>query len=400
MRKIWLISRNTYRHRVRSGSFLFGTFFLPVLMIIAGVVAFIVFRDRDDLDCLGWVDQTQQLSMVTYFQTKDISLSLINFEDIEQAQAAFKAGQINAYLLIPPGYFQGEPVVYYGEDPPGSDLSMTIERMIRKSLLPDASESTLNQIEDPATVIFVEFPSGAEISSGFGLVARVATPAIMAALFAMAVVFTTGQMGSAVVREKEQSAMEIVITSLRPSELVAGNVLGMSLLVLTQFSIWISGGIIALLIFTSGEIALGTFILPWGTILWGLLLILPGFLLFAILAAGAGIIAGDCQQAQQLPAFVGLLAFVPLWFTPLLMSQPDGNAAIALTLFLLTAPTVALLRMAFAVVPTWQLAVSFASILLSLVLATWILARIFRAAMLIYGQPLRPLQLWQALHQS
>jgi ABC-2 type transport system permease protein len=181
---------------------------------------------------------------------------------------------------------------------------------------------------------------------------------------------------------------------------VAGKVLGLSLLVLTQFSIWISGGIIAVLIFTSGEISLGTFILPWGAILWGLLLIPPGFLLFAILAAGAGIIAGDSQQAQQLSAFVGLLAFVPLWFTPLLMSQPDGNAAIALTLFPLTAPTVALLRMAFAVVPTWQLAVSFASILLSLVLATWIVARIFRAAMLIYGQPLRPLQLWQALRQS
>ncbi|MFU8771358.1 MAG: ABC transporter permease, partial [Anaerolineales bacterium] len=167
-----------------------------------------------------------------------------------------------------------------------------------------------------------------------------------------------------------------------------------------QYSIWILGGIIALMLFASGGAEIGAIMLPWRAILWGILLTLPGFLLFAVLAAGAGVIAGDNQQAQQLASIVGLFAFVPLWFTAFLITQPDGSIAIALTLFPLTAPTVALVRMVFSEVPTWQLLASCASLLVSLLLAVWIVARIFRVAMLVYGQPFRPVQIWKALLQS
>ncbi|MBE0409162.1 MAG: ABC transporter permease [Anaerolineales bacterium] len=401
MRKIWLIATNVYRTRVRSGTFLFLTFFLPLLMVVAGlIVPLFLFRDEDSVQRMGIIDQTLQLSLPSNIQTEETSLNLIHLADLEQAHNEFQAGHIDAYLVIPSGYFEGETVVFYGEDPPGTTLTMALERLLRASLLPDEPETLLDLIENPSEVIYIEQSTGTEITSPFGLAARMATPAIIAFLFAMAVAFSSGQLGSAIVREKEQRAMEIVITSLRPSQLVAGNVLGMSLLVLTQYSIWILGGIIALMLFASGGAEIGAIMLPWRAILWGILLTLPGFLLFAVLAAGAGVIAGDNQQAQQLASIVGLFAFVPLWFTALLITQPDGSIAIALTLFPLTAPTVALVRMVFSEVPTWQLLASCASLLVSLLLAVWIVARIFRVAMLVYGQPFRPVQIWKALLQS
>lgn len=399
MNKVWLIASNTYRSRVHTGSFLLLTFAVPVLMFVAGAISVIFFGDNVDLKSVGYVDLTGRLSEVTRVENGG-ALKLIRLEHVEQAQTAFQEGQIQSYLVIPEGYFEGERVIFYAEEAPGAELRAALERFMRRALLPAAPEIVLERMADPAHITYVSLENGAEVSSGLGLAIFFITPAILALVYAIAVAFTTGQMGSAVVREKEQRAMEMVITSLRPSQLVAGKVLGLSLLVLTQFGIWIVGTILALVLFAPGGIGLQGVVLPWGAILWGILLIVPGYLLFAILGAGAGIIAGDNQQAQQLAGMLGVLGFVPLWLTPVWINQPAGGAAIALTLFPLTGPTIALLRMAFSQVPAWQLGASFALLVLSLLLATLLVARIFRAAMLVYGQPLRPRQLWQALRQA
>ncbi|MFU8774066.1 MAG: ABC transporter permease, partial [Anaerolineales bacterium] len=201
MRKIWLIATNVYRTRVRSGTFLFLTFFLPLLMVVAGlIVPLFLFRDEDSVQRMGIIDQTQQLSLPRNIQTEETSLNLLQLEDLEQARNEFQAGHIDAYLVIPPGYFEGETVVFYGEDPPGTTLTMALERLLRTSLLPDEPETLLDLIEDPSEVIYVEQSTGTEITSTFGLAARMATPAIIAFLFAMAVAFSSGQLGSAIVR--------------------------------------------------------------------------------------------------------------------------------------------------------------------------------------------------------
>jgi ABC-2 type transport system permease protein len=73
---------------------------------------------------------------------------------------------------------------------------------------------------------------------------------------------------------------------------------------------------------------------------------------------------------------------------------------VGLTIFPLTAPTVTLIRMIFGVVPLWQLVASLALLLLTLAGAIWFVTKVFRAAMLNYGQTLRPGQVWQVLTQA
>jgi ABC-2 type transport system permease protein len=207
-------------------------------------------------------------------------------------------------------------------------------------------------------------------------------------------------MGSAIIREKESRAMEMVITSLRPRELVAGKVLGMTLLSLTQLAIWTGGALVAATLAFSGDVQLASLAIPWTTVLWGLALIVPAYFLFALLAAGVGIIAGDNQQAQQLAGVVGLFGLAPIWVLAPILNAPAGTASVVLTLFPLTAPTVALIRMIFGTVPLWQLGASLVILLLTLAFAIWFVAKIFRAAMLNYGQALRPRQIWQVLTQA
>lgn len=192
----------------------------------------------------------------------------------------------------------------------------------------------------------------------------------------------------------------MIITSMTPRELVAGKVLGMSLLSLTQISIWTLGGGIAAGLALSGSVDLQSISVPWQAVMWALLLGVPGYYLQAMVAAGAGIIAGDTQQAEQLTGVLGFLIFVPLALLGQLIDSPDGPLAVGLTLFPFTGPMVGLIRMALTDVPTWQLVTSLALILVSLAGSIWLVGRIFRAAMLMYGRALRPRQILQALREQ
>jgi ABC-2 type transport system permease protein len=207
-------------------------------------------------------------------------------------------------------------------------------------------------------------------------------------------------MGAAVVREKDQRSIEMLVTSLRVRELVAGKVMGVSLLTLTQFAIWGVGAAIGIGLALSSLTGLEGLTVPWRAIVWALLLGVPGYFLYGALAAGLGVIAGDNQQARQLAGILGFVAFVPFWFVGTLLEAPDGLLAIAASLFPLTSPMFSLLRMTLAQVPTWQLFAALALILLSLAATVWFVARIFRAAMLNYGQSLRPEQILRALRQA
>lgn len=399
MRKIWLLATTTYRRRVRSGMFLVLTFGLPVVMIIAGAVP--VIRNRGSaLPNVGYVDQTGRLAPVTQVSIEDATLTLAAYADTSEARAAFQRGEIAGYLVIPDDYFQGQPTIFYGKEEPSERLEDALAGFMRRAVLPDEPGWMLDRLADASEMTYVARGSGVEIAEGPAVIVRAAFPAVLALLFAFAVFTGAGQMGSVVVREKDQRSMEMIITSLAPRELVAGKVLGMTLLSLTQVAVWTVGGGIAVGLTLSGAVDVQTLSIPWEALIWALLLGVPGYFLYAVLAAGLGVIAGDSQQAQQLAGVLGFLGLVPLMLLGPLVDTPDGSLAVALTLFPFTGPMIGLIRMSLTEVPTWQLVASLILIAASLAGSIWLVARIFRAAMLMYGQVLRPRQILQALREQ
>jgi len=397
MRKMWLIAVTTYKQQIRSGTFLFLTFGLPVLMVIAGAVPILAASRGTDLDSFGYVDQSGKLSPVGQISMEDHTYHFQSIPDETSAKAAFRQGDIDGYLVIPTDYLQGEPVSYFANDNPGEGLDMVFEDFLRRALLPQLSSQTLQRLNDPAKLTYVASQSGERVAEGPALIIHFALPAVLAVLFGLAVMFGIGQLGAAVVKEKDQRAMEIVITSLRPGELVAGKILGMTLVSLTQLGIWMVGGGIAVALAVSGSVDLSTLTIPWATLFWAVLLTVPGYFLFATLAAGAGIIAGESQQAQQLAGMLGFVGLLPLWMAGVLLEAPNSPILVAMTLFPLTAPTVILFRMTFTAIPVWQLLASFFLLVASLLVAVWAVTRIFRAAMLMYGKAMRPNEIWKAL---
>jgi ABC-2 type transport system permease protein len=319
------------------------------------------------------------------------------------ARRALDAGDVAGYLVIPEGYSQGARPSFYGEKRPNAKLQDAMEVFLREAMLPGGPAWALDRLDDPSRVTYVARQTGQRVTQGPALIVRIATPIFLAMVFVLSVFATANQMGSVVVREKEQRAMEIVITSISPRELVMGKVLGMTLLSLTQVAFWTVGAVLGIAVALLGQQAITLRIqdlsIPLSAVVWAGLLGIPAYFLYAVLGAGLGLIAGDKQQAQGLSGMLGVLAMSPLYLLATLIENTDGGLAVGLTLFPLTAPTIALFRMTFSEVPTWQLLTGLGIILATLAAGIWFVARILRAAMLLYGQPLRPREIVRALRQ-
>lgn len=398
MKKVWLLARLTYRQHLRAGTFLILTFALPLLMVIAGVVPVILMMN-EITPRLGYVDQSKQLAPVSRIEVDGEVTSLAAFDTPEAAQAALAQNTIDGYLLIPANYYQGQAPRFYAAEAPGPHTNEVLTEFMQQAMLTGQPDWVVERLADPSNLTYVVRASGKQVAEGPNLLIYVATPAVLALVFALLVFTGAGQMGAAVVQEKEQRSLEMVITSLAPWELVMGKVLGITLLTLTQLIIWVTGGAIALglILFAVGVSSLGV---NWAAFLWAALLGIPGYFLYAVLGAGLGIIAGDRQQARQLSGLLGFIGLAPLYLMGLLVNHIDGPLAIGLTLFPLTAPIIALFRMALTQVPTWQLLASLLILLVSLTVSVWLVGRIFRSAMLMFGQSQRPKQIWRALRQA
>ena len=400
MKKIWLIAKTHYKGLVRSGNFLFLTFFIPVVIIVVMGITLAKELGVGDLAPVGYVDLSGELAAVEQVTLKDEILELHYYANQDEAQAAFDDGLIQGYLLIPSNYLAGGGPQYFGEKAPNETLEDGLREFLRRGLLPSGPEWALERLEKPSGATFVALSSGERVEDGPALFIRIVAPAALALFLGLTLLFTSGQMGTAVVREKDSRAMEMIISSVRPSDLVAGKVIGTAMLSLTQFAVWGLGAVIGLAIYLSGKVQLNMLSIPWEALLWMILLGVPGYLVYAVVAAGMGIIAGDSQQAQQLAGLLGMFAMAPFWLTGLLVNTPNSALAVGLSFFPLTGPSLILLRMSLTEVPLWQLIGSFATIAASLFLAMWLVSRIFRAAMLVYGQSLGVRQIWQALRKS
>ncbi len=405
MRKIWLVASATYWRRVRSSAFLVLTFGLPLVMVVAGAVPFWLATREQDLTTLGVVDQTGELaSRLAEPRPADADtepgLALRTFADIEAATVARTSGAIDAFLVIPPDYFMGARPVFYGTERLNARLEESLDQRLRHAQLPDAPAWLLARLAEPSMRTYVAIDRGVSVPQGPPLLIRIFFPGLLGLAFALVVFTSAGQMGAAMVREKDQRALEMVITSLSVRELLMGKVLGMSLLSLTQMGLWMLGAIIATVLALFGDLSVEAWSISGQAILWAVLLGVPGYLLYAVLGAGLGIIAGDGQQAQQLAGMLSFFGLAPLWLLGLVAGEPNGPLAVALSLFPLTAPTLNLFRMALTTVPTWQLTAALGLILVSLFVSIWFVARIFRSVMLLYGQRIRPRQVWQALRSA
>ncbi len=389
-----LVARREYLRTVRRRGYLFGTLLLPIG--IAVLMGFSMFFSTSGFEVGGEASGTIVVvndSDVTIneFRTDSASLDTTTEED---AAARLEDGEISEYYLVPED-FRETGIVTRVETGSGFDISRLegaennealLRFVVRDALLREAGvpDEDIVRILQGVTVNVITV-EGDEVS-GADIAAGIALPMVFVAIFMISIFMTSGYLLQSVTEEKENRVVEIVLSSIPATPLMAGKIIGLGGAGLTQVAIWVASALIAVPLLSSQIPDLGPIALDPTMLVLALLYFVLGYLAYGAIFSAIGAMAPGNREAQQYSGFLGFAAAMPFIVFSVFLTDLQSPIVYALALFPLTAPTAMLIVLGVSDGIPWPLVgASLTSLTLFAVLATFASARIFRATVLLYG---------------
>ncbi len=427
-----MIIKREYLAKVRNRSFIVMTILSPILIVgMIVLIAYLAKINDNETRVVCVLDQSG------YFEGGLVSSGSISFVHLEGLglQAAKDSTLSMEYygLLHIPGKGSMEEVArdikLYTKDNPNTMVTQNLEGMIQKQLRQDRLErlgispQQFSKVELPFEIGLSTFEGEkslkgineikALIGGGFGY-------AIM-----MFIIIYGGFVMRSVIEEKTSRIIEVIISSVKPFQLMLGKIIGTSLAGITQFAIWIVSAsallfLAVLLLGIDMESAVGSPELPIGSmggvsgitqldnvmmvyaqeilsIPWGLLIgsffiyFILGYLIYSSIYAAIGAAVDNEADTQQFifPIILPLMLAIYVGFFSV-FSNPHGPIAVGFSLFPLTSPIVMLMRLPGGIgaggVPLWQFLLSIFLLVISFWGTVSLAAKIYRIGILMYGK--------------
>jgi len=306
----------------------------------------------------------------------------------EQAQTDLDEDLIQAFFVIPETFPESPDVQLVFDEEPSWEVKNQFLGFVRQNL---KSFQILNpqikaRLDEGSIVTMTSLDGSREMREDQWFL--IFTPFIAGILFFIVVMTSGNYLLQAVVEEKENRTMEIMISSVNPGQLMTGKIIGNIAVGLTQLIIWLIFGWIGLKVGGNFWPLLRDFSLPPNYILVLLMVLLPSFVMVAAIMAAIGATMTEAREAQQLSGMFSLPIMIPYYISSSIIENPNSPLAVGLSYFPLTAPITILMRMSFTVVPAWQIALNIAILVGFAILAIWFAGRAFRLGMLRYGKKL------------
>jgi len=414
MHKIWLIIKREYLVRVRKKSFILMTILGPILMAALLIVPTFL------------ATQTQENRIIALNEDANYILEdseFMHFTTIPTSEAELLKTDFSEspfYALL---YIEGENFTLYSNQQISLSVSKSIERQLEQLIEHEKLKLLgidLQILEDASTEINITTKiisedgntsnSQAEASMGIGFISG-----ILIYMF----IFMYGTMVMrGVIEEKTSRIVEVIISSVKPFQLMMGKILGVALVGLTQFVLWI---LLTIIISTVAELAFldanvmatemnssdqSVILAQVAELTGGINLLqiflafifyfLAGYLMYSALFAAVGSAVDAEADTQQfvLPITIPLiLSFVLI--TPI-MENPDGTLAFWMSMIPFTSPVIMMVRLPFGVA-NWELALSIGILIASFIATTWLAGRIYRTGILMYGKKATYKEIWKWL---
>ena len=387
MSRILLMARYEYVRHIRRRGFLFTAFGIPLLFVaLFGVIFFVALRSSVE-QRLGLVDQSGRfagINVADLHRTRPIAMQ--TFADEAAARAALDARTVDAFFVIPANYVAAGNVQAFSHKRLSDRAENQLRALLREGLIADVSPANRERVAQPSELVLRTIDGRREISAENGLLFFL--PYAFALLFLLTTFTTSGYLLQAVAEEKEDRVIELLATTVAPYEMMAGKIIGLCSLGLTQMLIWIGLATAGVLMFGRDLSWFAEFQLPWSLLGLALLYFLLGYLLIAACYATLGAAVTTPQEAQPFAAPISLLALSPMMLVVAILAQPNGTLAVILSLIPFSAPITMLLRLPIADVPPWQIVLSLLLLTITAVGAVLLSARVMRLGMLRYGKRL------------
>lgn len=391
MNKTLLIFRHEFLHTIRKKGFIIMTLIVPVLGLLGiGVfhlVSTVSVPPVAETTTIGYVDEAGGFDQYT----TQGNIELAGFDTTDDATAALIKGNVSEYFVIPPDYRSTGVINRYTlarelETPP--TITTAIKDFLTSNMLAgEVPPETVELIESPLHLVTTRLTETGEVATEQGGYGNVIIPGIFSLLLALSLLLSSTYLIQGLGDEKESRLIEVLLSSVSARQLLIGKVLGLGATGLVQVAVWLASLPLLLNLASS---AFGGFFdtiqLPTNFIVLGIVYFILGYSLFAALSAGVGAISPSAREGQQLGMIYTLLLFVPLWFSSFLFIFPDSPLWKVLTIFPVTAPIAVMLRLGATSIAAWELAVSIAVMVLSVVGVMFLAIRAFRAYLLMYGK--------------
>jgi ABC-2 type transport system permease protein len=397
MRKFWLVFRYEYVRHVIRKRFIFAVLSMPLFMgaiLGIGVVSVLVLYDPGPV---GYVDHSGLLSSPIQLEESKRGLfppiKILSFETEEGARTALDAGEIKGFYIVGEDYPATGKLSLLAVKPLADNIREDFSSFLRQNLIRSLPSEDANRLVKGAE-IEVQSKDGKRTTSG-GMLLNFIMPFVIGIFFMISVNTSGGYVVQALVEEKENRTMEVVVTSVSPGQLMTGKVLGDIAVGLTQLIAWILTGVLIVILGKDVFQLPEGFALDWGFLGLTFLTLLPAFVMVSALMATIGATAVERTEAQQVAGMFTLPIVMPFWFLWSIMEFPNSPLAVGLSIFPLTSPISLPLRATSTEIPAWEIVLSVSLLVLCAAGALWLAGRTFRLGMLRYG---KSLSLREVLH--
>jgi ABC-2 type transport system permease protein len=354
MKKVWEIIRHEYLTQVRRKSFWVGVFSIPILMVLAMGISVIAMFIAADPTPVGYVDHSGVLAEIVYPESENPfgqTTTFVPFEDTTSARQAFLNETVQGYFVIDENYINNGMVEYFTGSLSFDTITGDFRRLLRFNLLQQYPEAIRTRVYDGSQISIRSLQTNEELNldQWWNLV----LPLVFAFVLFILVQVGGGYILQAMVAEKENRMMEILITAVNPLELMLGKTIGNLAVAFTMLAVWgIFGGGILLALPALAFIQIS---INWGVQIMSLLLFLFTLLMMAGFMMAAGAMSTDAHDSGQLTWFFSLIMTLPFILITKIIFDPNAALSVFFSLFPFTAFFVMPIRMTFASVPLWQL---------------------------------------------
>ncbi|WP_343329083.1 ABC transporter permease [Polaribacter staleyi] len=426
MSKLKLIIEREFIAKVRNKSFIMMTFLSPLLMLGMGALVYFLMKKNDEkVKEIVYVDNSKLFSKDDFKDTATVHYLDYTALGVDETKKKVEEGNYYGALIIPKQdslELLAHSIEFYSKDSPGmsviGSLENKIETKIRNEKLNDFGIDLEKIKASKINTDIKMFNFSGEESSKLINGLKIGIGAVAGYLLMMFVIIYGNSVMRSVIEEKTSRIIEIIVSSVKPFQLMLGKIIGNASAGLLQFFIW---GIILLVLTTVASSVFGVDVVEMQTarvpaeqmeavkaatgrgemqMIMQEVLRLPilkmfvlfifyflgGFMLYSSLFAAVGAAVDNETDTQQfmLPIMLPLMLGIYVGFATV-MNDPHGSIAILFSYIPFTSPIVMLMRVPFGV--SWyELAISMALLLVTFVFMVWLAAKIYRVGILMYGK--------------
>ena len=398
MHNVWLIAKREYIERIRTKAFLLTTILIPVLMG-GGIVGSIMMSMRSkSTSHISIVSKDQQLAT-------DLKAELANGKDskmtvdvisppgpdtrrVLDGELADKA--LDGYLWITPANRANDRPTFswtprsVGDIATKGNVTGALHTVLMRERLTHQGmvAADVDALMQPVQVDTTQAGKNTDTTTAFfGAYVLFFLMYFVIMLYGMNV-------ARSIIEEKTSRVFEVLLATIRPEEMMAGKVIGVGSVGLTQVGIWLLTAVLLtstslISSFTGGSSHIS---LSAAQVGFFILYFLLGFLLYSSIAAALGAMTNSEQELQQLNMFLVMPLAVCMFSLGIVINNPSGTTATVLSLIPFCTPLIMYLRISMAMPPIWQIVLSIAIMAVTIYAILWVASRIYRVGILMYGK--------------